>query len=73
MPRKVRELRQDLSQAGFVLLKKRGKGSHTVWRHPALADTYTLSGDNGDDAAPYQEKHVRGALQALEQATEDGK
>ena len=54
------------------MLKKRGKGSHTVWRHPALADPYTLSGDNGDDAAPYQEKHVRGALQALEQAREDG-
>lgn len=31
MPRKMRQLRADLAQAGFVKNTKRGKGSHTWW------------------------------------------
>jgi len=33
-PRKIRELKQDLKQAGFVNVPKRGKGSHSYWEHP---------------------------------------
>jgi predicted RNA binding protein YcfA (HicA-like mRNA interferase family) len=34
MPKKVRELKAMLRKAGFFV--KPGKGSHTVWGHPAL-------------------------------------
>ncbi len=34
MPKKIRELKAMLSQAGFTQIPKRGKGSHTVWSHP---------------------------------------
>jgi predicted RNA binding protein YcfA (HicA-like mRNA interferase family) len=30
MPQKIRQLKASLQKAGFVLLKKRGKGSHTI-------------------------------------------
>jgi hypothetical protein len=35
-----------------------GKGSHTKWSHPSLADKLTLSGNDGNDARPYQESAV---------------
>lgn len=62
MPRKIRQLKADLRQAGFVQIPRRGKGSHTVWRHSALADKITLSGADGDDAQPYQEQRVKDAI-----------
>ena len=66
MPRKVRELRADLRRAGFTMQPGRGKGSHTFWEHPLLpGHEVTLSGHDGDDARPYQEKEVRDALAAL--------
>lgn len=50
-----------LRKAGFS--SRPGKGSHTVWIHPALyTDQLTLSGGDGDDARPYQEKDVREIL-----------
>ena len=60
MPRKIRELKADLRRGGFTW--RPGKGSHTVWTHPSLADEVTLSGNDGDDAKPYQEKQVRDVL-----------
>ena len=66
MPRKIRELRADLSRAGFTRLP--GKGSHTKWEHPLVPGTVVLSGQDGADAQPYQEKAVREALQALAKA-----
>ncbi len=66
MPRKVRQLKADLRRAGFVSDLKRGKGSHSVWLHPlAPRNEVTLSGHDGDDAQPYQEREVRRALDAL--------
>ena len=74
MPRKIRQLRSDLRKAGFVLDRERGKGSHTVWEHPDVGAAFvTLSGKDGDDAKPYQEKEVREAIaqvQRARQATE---
>jgi predicted RNA binding protein YcfA (HicA-like mRNA interferase family) len=65
MPEKVRQLKSSLSKAGFYL--RPGKGSHTVWKHPLLAGTeITISGNDGDDAKPYQTKDVRKALKDLE-------
>jgi predicted RNA binding protein YcfA (HicA-like mRNA interferase family) len=59
MPRKKRQLKQDLRRAGFVEIKKRGKGSHSVWRHPEVPGvTAILSGKDGDDADGNEERHV---------------
>ncbi len=67
MPRKIRQLRADLKKAGFVKDNKRGKGSHTYWEHPELPGyNVVLSGQDGDDAQPYQEKDVREALKRVQ-------
>ncbi|MBE3559556.1 MAG: type II toxin-antitoxin system HicA family toxin [Ktedonobacteraceae bacterium] len=64
MPVKVRQLKAQLAKAGFSW--RPGKGSHTVWTHPALPELeLTLSGNDGNDAKPYQIKDVRNALRLL--------
>lgn len=67
MPKKVRELKQMLQKAGFVLLPKRGKGSHSYWLHPLLSKPVVISGKDSKDAKPYQQKDVTEALEELEQ------
>lgn len=72
MPKKIRELKAMLLKAGFTY--RSGKGSHTVWSHPLLIYSLTLSGKDGANADRYQEKDVKNALievKYLEQ--EDGK
>jgi predicted RNA binding protein YcfA (HicA-like mRNA interferase family) len=66
MPKKIRELKVILSRAGFILLKKRGKGSHSRWYHPVLNYRITLSGKDGSDAKSYQEKEVQNVIMMLE-------
>jgi predicted RNA binding protein YcfA (HicA-like mRNA interferase family) len=61
MPRKIRQLVNELQQAGFILVPD-GKGSHRKFRHPKLTGSVNLSGGDGDDAKPYQEKQVRNAI-----------
>ena len=63
MPKKIRELKAILRKAGFV--QRSGKGSHTVWLHPAVPWNVVLSGHDGDDAKPYQERDVLTALEKL--------
>jgi len=64
MPKKIRELKTMLRKAGFS--SRPGKGSHTVWIHPALSrEELTLSGGDGNDAKPYQEKDVREIIRKL--------
>ena len=53
MPKKIRELKQRLQKAGFVLLPKRDKGSHSYWVHELLPKPVVLSGKDGSDAKPY--------------------
>ena len=65
MPKKIRELKAMLSKAGFVCLSKRGKGSHSIWRHSLLKDDVRLSGKDGKDAKPYQEKAVKEAIKEI--------
>jgi len=61
MPKKIRELKQMLRQAGFVM--RQGKGSHTNWVHPDVAGTaVTVPGNDGSDARTYLEKEVRKAI-----------
>jgi len=64
MPKKIRELKAMLRKAGFV--QRAGKGSHTVWAHANLAEKVVLSGNDGKDAKPYQEKDVLAALKRVE-------
>lgn len=64
MGRKNRDSKALLSKAGFG--SRSGKGSHTVWSHPLLAYSITLSGKDGSDADHYQERDVRNALRDLE-------
>ena len=71
MPKKIRELKQILSKAGFTLLRGRGKGSHTMWRHPLCSEDVRLSGQDGSDAKPYQEKVVEQAIKEVERNRED--
>jgi predicted RNA binding protein YcfA (HicA-like mRNA interferase family) len=42
MPKKIREIKAILSKAGFVQLKKRGKGSHQIWEHVKLPEPIVI-------------------------------
>jgi len=66
MPRKIRELVQDLRDAGFYEIPG-GKGSHRKLVHPRYRGAVTLSGQAGDDAKPYQEKQVRRAIEEVQE------
>jgi predicted RNA binding protein YcfA (HicA-like mRNA interferase family) len=61
MPKKIRELKSMLRNAGWLLIEG-GKGSHTKWMHPRTARRLTLSGGEGSDAKRYQEKDVARAI-----------
>ncbi len=63
MPRKLRELFRELKRAGFV--DRGGKGSHRNFEHPRGVRV-TLSGSDGDDARPYQEREVSKAIAETE-------
>jgi predicted RNA binding protein YcfA (HicA-like mRNA interferase family) len=65
MPKKIRELKSLLLQAGFTC--RTGKGSHTNWYHTLLPGRVTISGKDGNDAKAYQEKDVNNALKRLEE------
>jgi len=56
MPRKIRQLIEDLEKAGFK--NRRGKGSHKNYMHPK-GIVLTISGKSGDYAKRYQEKLVK--------------
>lgn len=54
------------------MLTDRGKGSHEVWEHPAVASaSVTLSGRDGADARPYQERDVRQAIESVRGVSEE--
>jgi len=65
MPRKVRELIQDLKSAGFYEISGGGKGSHRKFVHKNYAGAVTISGKIGEDAKIYQEKQVEQALEQV--------
>ncbi len=44
-----------------------GHGSHTNWFHSLLPGKITLSGKDGADTKPYQEKDVNNTLQRLKE------
>ncbi|MFH7031105.1 MAG: type II toxin-antitoxin system HicA family toxin [Heteroscytonema crispum UTEX LB 1556] len=63
MPKKIRELKSLLLQAGFIY--KAAKGSHSKWMHPQLPQAIIIAGKDGSDAKPYLEKQVNKALAEL--------
>ncbi len=67
MPRKIRELIRDLLDAGFSEISGGGKGSHRKFTHDQYPGAVTVSGGSGDDAKPYQEKHVRQAIEEVQE------
>ncbi|MEH1952540.1 type II toxin-antitoxin system HicA family toxin [Nostoc sp.] len=69
MPKKIRELKQMLSQVGFTEVPV--KGSHTNWVHPLYSEKITISGKNGADAKRYQEKEVKQAIEEVEGKEKD--
>lgn len=58
-----------LKKAGFS--EHPGKGSHTKWLHPLYPGRITLSGKDGNDAKPYQEKEVAEAIRIVSQQRGD--
>ncbi|MCC5608174.1 type II toxin-antitoxin system HicA family toxin [Nostoc sp. CHAB 5834] len=69
MPKKIRELKSLLLQAGFTY--KPAKGSHSKWMHPQLPKAIIIAGKDGSDAKPYLEKQVNEALEELNKMEED--
>jgi predicted RNA binding protein YcfA (HicA-like mRNA interferase family) len=67
----VRQIKAELMRAGFSQDTKQGKGSHSKWTHPLVHGSVILSGHDGDDAQPYQEKYAREALRRLRTAEEN--
>jgi predicted RNA binding protein YcfA (HicA-like mRNA interferase family) len=64
---KVKLLKSKLSKAGFVLVPKRGKGSHSVWKHPFYSFSVVQSGKDNSDAKPYQVKTLKLALKKIQE------
>ena len=72
MPRKIRQLKSELLKLGFVLLKKRGNGSHSVWKHERLpGDRVVIPGKDGDDVKAYLEKEVQEKIEKLKNQEND--
>jgi predicted RNA binding protein YcfA (HicA-like mRNA interferase family) len=69
MPKKIRELKSLLLQAGFTY--KPAKGSHSKWMHPQLPKAIIIAGKDSSDAKPYLEKQVNEALEELNKIKED--
>ncbi len=69
MPRKIREVKAERQRAGCS--QRPGKGSHTIWQHPFMANKIVLSGGDGDGAKPYQERKLRAFLDALRRVREE--
>lgn len=70
MPKKIRELKKLLQQAGFT--QRTGKGSHTNWYHPLYSGRITISGKEGNDAKEYQENEVLKAIKEVKRREKNG-
>jgi hypothetical protein len=70
MPRKLRQLKADYRRLGFNENERGGKGSHSKWTHSLLPElTIVLSGQDGDDAKPYQERELQNASKQLREVS----
>jgi predicted RNA binding protein YcfA (HicA-like mRNA interferase family) len=62
---KNRILKSRLSKAGFIRLPRRGKGSHSIWRHPLYQIAIVQSGKDNSDAKPYQVRTLKLVFQKI--------
>ena len=69
MPRKLREVRRDYMQAGFIEHRGKGKGSHRKYIHP-LGVVATVSGKDNADAHAYQENQLKKKLAEVQNRKE---
>ena len=58
----IKALKSSLSKAGFICLKNRGKGSHTIWRHKTNHVNIVCSGKDSKEAKYYQIKALNIAI-----------
>ena len=58
--------RSGTSRCWFHHSAQRREGSHRKLTHPRYPGAVTLSGQDGDDAKPYQERAVRKALEEID-------
>lgn len=65
MPRKIREIIKELTDAGFYEIRGGGKGSHRKFSHARFPGAVTISGQTGEDAKPYQERQVKRAIEEV--------
>jgi predicted RNA binding protein YcfA (HicA-like mRNA interferase family) len=65
MPRKIRQLKKDLTDLGFT--RRSGKGSHQVWNHPLLIKPIVISEKDGADVPGYLEKDLKAAIKELKE------
>ena len=61
MPRKIRDLVKDLTDAGFE--NRGGQGSDRNFVHENVAKPVTIPGKLGDDAKQYLERAVKRAIE----------
>lgn len=66
MPKKVRQLKSMLRKAGFHW--RLGRGSHTNWWPARQPKPFSLSGKDGSDAKPYQEREVEEAIRQVKES-----
>lgn len=64
MPKKIREIKKILKDAGFRPVP--GKGSHEKWTHPLLKKHIVVAGKDSSDAMKYLEKQVEQSLTEIE-------
>lgn len=60
--RKLREVEQDLRNAGFRVVSGRGKGSHTWWLHEPTGVRINVPRPKGDLLPDYVDKEVQRAI-----------
>ena len=65
MAKKIRELIQDLVEAGFYEITGTGKGSHRKYTHSLYPGAVTISGKSSRDSKRYQEKQVQQAIEEV--------
>lgn len=63
MPKKIKELKKLLRNAGFDY--RQGKGSHTVWFHPDWSGRIVIAKRDGEDSPLYLEREVKLALEEI--------
>jgi predicted RNA binding protein YcfA (HicA-like mRNA interferase family) len=65
MPRKIRQLIKELTDAGFYEIQGGGKGSHRKFTHVRYRGAVTISGQSGVAAKHYQERQVKRAVEEV--------